>query len=99
MAARQPEFGLAVVDDLWPAANLYVRSDHIGFARRGIPVLLFTSGLHEDCHAASATPDRIDAEKQARILRLILHLTAEIADRPTRPRWNPASYDAIVGKR
>lgn len=99
VAARHPELGLAVVDDLWPAENLYARSDHINFARQGVPILFFTSGLHEDYHAASDTPDRIDAEKQARILRLIFHLTAEIADRPARPQWNPASYDAIVGKR
>ncbi len=99
VAARHPELGLAVVDDLWPAENLYARSDHINFARQGIPILFFTSGLHEDYHAASDTPDKIDAEKQARILRLIFHLTTEIADRPARPQWNPASYEAIVGKR
>ena len=99
VAARNKELGLTVVDDPWPEENLYGRSDHYNFARRGIPVLFFTSGLHEDYHAVTDTPDKIDAEKEARVLRLIFYLGQEIANRVERPKWTPDSYKKIVGAR
>ncbi len=96
VAAEHPELGMTVVDDLWPDENLFMRSDHYNFARRGIPALFFTSGLHGDYHAVSDTPDKIDAEKQARILQLIFYLGYEIANTPERPVWDQASYQRIV---
>jgi Zn-dependent M28 family amino/carboxypeptidase len=98
VAAAHPELGLKVVDDLWPAENLYGRSDHFSFARRGVPVLFFTSGLHADYHAVTDSPEKIDAEKEARILRLVFHLTQEIGNRAERPKWKKESYDAVVGR-
>lgn len=96
IAAANPDLGMKVIDDLWPQENLYFRSDHYNFARKGIPVLFFTSGLHEDYHAVTDTPDRIDAEKEARILKLVFHLGQEITNAPGRPKWNPESYKKIV---
>lgn len=96
IAAANPDLGMKVIDDLWPEENLYFRSDHYNFARKGIPVLFFTSGLHEDYHAVTDTPDRIDAEKEARILKLVFHLGQEITNAPGRPKWNPESYKKIV---
>jgi Zn-dependent M28 family amino/carboxypeptidase len=98
VAAAHPELGMTVVDDLWPRENLYTRSDHFNFARRGVPVLFFTSGLHEDYHAVTDSPEKIDAEKEARILRLVFHLTQEIGNRAARPQWKKESYDAVVGR-
>lgn len=96
LAAEHPELGMTVVDDLWPDENLFMRSDQYNFARKGIPALFFTSGLHGDYHAASDTPDKIDAEKQARLLQLIFYLGHEIASAPERPVWDQASYQRIV---
>jgi len=99
IAATHPELGLTVSDDLWPEENLYRRSDHFNFARRGVPILFFTSGLHEDYHRVSDSPDKIGAEKEARILQLVFRLAKEVGDRPERPQWNPASYKTIVTDR
>ena len=96
VVASHPEHGLKAVGDLWPSEGLYFRSDHFNFARKGIPVLFFTSGLHEDYHAVSDTPDRLDADKDARIARLLYHLGETIANTPTRPQWDPASRARIV---
>ena len=98
VAAAHPDLGMKVVDDLWPEENLYGRSDHFNFARRGVPVLFFTSGLHDDYHAVTDSPEKIDAEKEARILRLVFHLTREIGNRAARPKWKKESYDAVVGR-
>ncbi len=94
--ARHPELGMRPVADLWPQENLYFRSDHYNFARKGIPILFFTTGLHEDYHKASDSPDKIDAEKEARLLQLLFYLGQDVANNPARPRWNPESYQKIV---
>ncbi|MBL8985333.1 MAG: M28 family peptidase [Gemmatimonadetes bacterium] len=96
VAAANPDLNMKVIDDLWPQENLYFRSDHYNFARKGIPILFFTSGLHGDYHAVTDSPDKIDAEKEARILKLVFHLGQEIGNAPNRPKWNPESYKKIV---
>jgi hypothetical protein len=97
--AAHPEIGVTAVDDLWPEERFYFRSDHFNFARKGIPILFFFNGTHEDYHRPSDEPDRIDAEKAARIARLLYWLGLELANTPERPKWNPESYDRIVSGR
>jgi Zn-dependent M28 family amino/carboxypeptidase len=96
VAAANPKLGLTAVGDQWPEENIYFRSDHYNFARKGVPILFFTSGLHEDYHKPSDSPDKIDSEKTARIAQLIFHLGQDVANSPTRPQWNPESYQQIV---
>ena len=96
--ARHPELRMTAIDDPWPEESFYTRSDHFNFARRGVPVLFFFSGTHEDYHQPSDEPDRIDAEKTARIGRLLFHLGLEVANRTERPVWDPESRRAIVGR-
>lgn len=98
VTAAHPELRMTVIDDIWPRERFYERSDHFNFARRGVPVLFFFSGTHEDYHRPSDTVDKIDAEKTARIGRLLFWLGLEVANRPAPPRWDPASFDAIVGR-
>jgi hypothetical protein len=59
-------------------------------------VLFFTSGLHPDYHAVTDAPATIDAEKEARLLRLLFHLGLEIGNATARPIWNAESYRKIV---
>jgi hypothetical protein len=95
IAARHPELGMTVADDLWPEQRFFFRSDHFNFARREIPALFFFTGVHEDYHRPGDTVDRIDAEKTARITRLIYHLVREIADDPRRPEWVPEGLEEV----
>jgi hypothetical protein len=44
----------------------------------------------------SDSPDKIDAEKEARFTRLEYFLGWEVANAQERPRWNPESYQKIV---
>ena len=96
--ARHPELGMTAIDDPWPAERFYQRSDHYNFARRGVPILFFFSGTHEDYHRPSDEVARIDAEKTARIGKLLFLLGLEVADRTVRPQWDPASRASIVGR-
>jgi hypothetical protein len=94
-----PELNMTPIDDLWPEQNFYRRSDHYNFARNGVPVLFFFSGVHEDYHRPSDTADKVGYDKLSRILKLAFYLGTEVARRPERPRWNPESYRQIVQPR
>ncbi len=96
VVALHPELGLTAVGDLWPAENFFVRSDHYNFVRQGIPALFFFNGTHEDYHQASDSPDRIDAEKESRVARLIFLVATEVANATQRPIWNPESRRRLV---
>jgi Zn-dependent M28 family amino/carboxypeptidase len=97
VAAAHPELGIKPVGDLWPQEGLFFRSDHYNFAKKGVPILFFTTGLHPDYHQVSDSPDKIDAEKEARLTRLLFYLGLAVANGSSRPRWNPESYKQIVG--
>jgi len=96
VSAAHPELRMQPIDDIWPQENFYFRSDHYNFARKGVPILFFFNGTHDDYHAVSDSPDKIDAEKEARIVKLVFYLGLDIANAPQRPRWNPESYRRIV---
>lgn len=96
VAAEHPELGLTVIDDPWPQERFYYRSDHYNFARNGVPILFFFSGVHEDYHRPSDEPGRLKYDKMARIGRLMYHLGSEVAEAEERPRWDPEAYRRVV---
>jgi len=96
VGAAHPELRMQPIDDIWPRENFYFRSDHYNFARKGVPILFFFNGTHADYHQVTDSPDKIDAEKAARIVQLVFYLGLEIANAAQRPRWNPESYRSIV---
>ncbi|HVH67015.1 MAG TPA: M28 family peptidase [Gemmatimonadales bacterium] len=97
VAAQHRDLNIKPVGDLWPQEHLYYRSDHYNFAKKGVPILFFTTGLHPDYHQVSDSPDKIDAEKEARFGRLVFYLGLAVANAGQRPQWNPQSYKQIVG--
>jgi Zn-dependent M28 family amino/carboxypeptidase len=94
--AAHPELRMTAIDDRWPEERFYFRSDHYNFARKGVPILFFFNGIHEDYHEVTDSPEKINSEKQARILKLLFYLGQEVANAPKRPEWNPESYKEIV---
>ena len=90
------ELGMTAIDDRWPGERFYFRSDHYNFARRGVPILFFFNGVHQDYHEVTDSPEKIDSEKESRILKLLFYLGQEIGNAPARPRWKAESYREIV---
>ena len=88
LAAENPGLGLTVVNDPWPEERFFFRSDHFNFARHEIPALFFFAGVHEDYHKASDEVEKIDADKAARVARLIFHTARTIAESVDPPRWS-----------
>ncbi|HSJ63398.1 MAG TPA: M28 family peptidase [Gemmatimonadaceae bacterium] len=65
--------------------RIYFRSDHYHYAAKGVPIIFFTTGLHDDYHKVSDEPDKIDYDKLARVSTLILRASEAIANRESRP--------------
>jgi len=95
--AAHPELGMTAINDIWPEEHFYQRSDHYNFARRGVPILFFFNGVHEDYHGPDDEVDKIDGEKAARIARLVFYLGIDVANASERPKWDPQAYRQVVG--
>ena len=71
--------------------QIYQRSDHYQYARRGIPVAFFFTGIHEDYHGLDDEIDRIDFPKMRRIVQTIYAATRALADDPSFGRQGVAA--------
>lgn len=75
--------------------RIYFRSDHYNYAVKGIPIVFFFNGTHEDYHQVSDEVDKIDFPQFEAVARTILVTLYQIADKSTRPKMNapaPASF-------
>jgi Peptidase family M28/PA domain len=61
--------------------RFYYRSDHYNFAKHGIPVIFYFSGVHEDYHQPGDDPEKIEFEKMSTIVKLVFHTAWEVANR------------------
>jgi hypothetical protein len=95
VARAHPELGLTVAPDLWPEERFFFRSDHFNLARKEVPSLFFFAGTHEDYHRPSDEADGIDADKAARVGRLIFYLTHAVAVAQGEPRWDPEGLETV----
>lgn len=94
LTTRNPDLGLAVVTDPAPEQSFFTRSDHYNFATRGIPSVLITTHLHEDYHTPADEAGRVDADKVARIARLVFLAALELAN-GEQPAWTEAGRAAV----
>lgn len=105
VAGRHPELGLTVfedapvegmsVDDRW----LFSWSDQVSFALQEIPALLISTGLHEDYHQPTDEADAIDADKAARVARLVFHTAHAVASADEPPQWTEEGQALIRSAR
>ena len=59
--------------------NLFYRSDHYNFAKKGVPSIFYFGGFHEDYHSPTDTAEKINFEKLHKVTKLILHVSWKIA--------------------
>ena len=64
--------------------RFYYRSDHYNFAKKGIPIIFYFSGTHEDYHLPSDTPDKINYDLLELRSKLIFYTAWNIANRDQR---------------
>jgi Zn-dependent M28 family amino/carboxypeptidase len=73
-------------DDPNDPNRFFFRSDHFNYARKGIPIIFFFDGVHEDYHRPGDEPQKIDYEKMERVARTIYLTLWEVANLPHRPK-------------
>lgn len=84
--AANPGFAL---DTVWDRAShpehWYFRSDHLPYARAGIPAIMFSTLLHPDYHTPEDEADRIDYGKLTRMTEWMYATGWRVANAPERP--------------
>lgn len=76
---------VAGLDLEWDEERMFSRSDHANFARQGIPIAFFFTGLHRDYHETTDTVEKINFEKLARIATYVYDIAFELAQQDARP--------------
>ncbi|HEU4878632.1 MAG TPA: M20/M25/M40 family metallo-hydrolase [Gemmatimonadaceae bacterium] len=66
--------------------RIYCRSDHYNYARYGIPITFFTTGLHPDYHQVTDEPQYIDYDHMTRIADFIRDIAVRVANLDHRPK-------------
>jgi len=66
--------------------RIYCRSDHYNYARYGIPITFFTTGLHPDYHQVTDEPQYIDYDHMTRIAGLVRDIAVRVANLDHRPK-------------
>jgi len=64
--------------------RIYYRSDQYNFAKHGIPVIFYFSGLHPHYHTPEDTVDKIDFPMMVKREKLVFHTAWEVANRDQR---------------
>lgn len=86
--AANREFTQLQLDYKYNAENdpnrYYYRSDHYNFAQKGIPVIFYFNGEHEDYHLPSDTADKINYPLLEKRTKLIFTTAWYIANAQTR---------------
>ncbi len=81
--------GKFVIDSLWDRPThpegWFFRSDHLPYARLGVPSLMYSTNLHEDYHTANDVPERIDYPKLTRMAQWMYLTGWYVANAPKRP--------------
>ena len=75
--------GLEMLFDTDP---YYGRTDSYNFAAKGIPVIFFFAGLHEDYHKPTDDVEKADFEKAARVARAAFRLGWKVAQDAEAPK-------------
>jgi Zn-dependent M28 family amino/carboxypeptidase len=73
-------------DDPNDPGRFFYRSDHYNYAKKGIPIIFYMDGVHEDYHLPSDSIEKIDYQNMEKVTRTIYATAWELANRATRPR-------------
>ena len=71
------------------AAKLFAASDNYSFATKGrVAHSLSAGSLHRDYHQPSDQVDKLDIPHMTKIVRGLLEVVVELANRDAAPQWN-----------
>lgn len=73
-------------DDPADPNRFFFRSDHYNYAKKGIPIVFFFDGVHEDYHQPGDEVQKIDFQKMEKVTRTVYMLLWELGNRAVRPK-------------
>jgi Zn-dependent M28 family amino/carboxypeptidase len=71
--------------------RIYFRSDHWEYAKHGVPIIFYFTGVHADYHQPTDTIEKLDFEKMTKVARLVYETGWRIANLPKRLETAAAS--------
>ncbi len=86
-------------DNLGPepqGQRIFYRSDHYNFAKMGIPIVFFTTGLHPDYHRPTDTPDKIDYKEMMIVSKTVSAVGWVLANQAGRPALNKTLPEQLM---
>lgn len=84
-------------DDPKDPNRFFYRSDHYNYAKKGVPIIFYFDGEHEDYHRPGDEPQKIDYQKMEKVTRTVFVTMWGLANMPARPRVDkPLSPDVAV---
>jgi Zn-dependent M28 family amino/carboxypeptidase len=84
-------------DDPADPNRFFFRSDHFNYARKGIPIIFFFDGVHQDYHQPGDSADKIDYQKMEQITRTVYMTLWEVANRATRVKVDKPLPPQLAG--
>jgi len=89
----------ATHDNLGPqprGQRIFYRSDHYNFAKVGVPIVFFTTGLHPDYHRPSDSPDKLDYHEMVVVTKTVSAVGWVLANEAGRPAINKVLPEQLM---
>ena len=77
--------------------QFFYRSDHYNYAKKGIPIIFFMDGSHQDYHQVSDHVDKINFDSMEKVTKTIFATGWELANRANRPKVDKPLPSTVVG--
>jgi len=71
-------------NDINDPNRFYYRSDHYNFAKKGVPIIFYFNGVHDDYHQETDEVSKINFNLLARRAQLVFYTAWEVANRKDR---------------
>lgn len=72
-------------DDPKDPNRFFFRSDHFNYAQKGIPIIFYFDGVHEDYHQLGDEVSKIDFHKMQQVTRTVYETLWAVSNLKTRP--------------
>ena len=89
----------ATHDNKGPQPNgqrIFYRSDHYNFAKVGVPIAFFTTGLHVDYHRPTDTPEKIDFKELQIVAKTVSAVGWQLANQEGRPELKTSLPEQLI---
>ena len=77
--------------------QFFYRSDHFNYAKKGIPIIFFMDGSHQEYHQPGDHVDKINFDSMEKTTKTIFAIGWELANRANRPKVDKPLPSSVIG--